>query len=53
MGVVLARCTRCERALKVTVQGKPGHRLRNVPSPCCGKRMRKATSWGKPKVDRP
>lgn len=43
MGVVLARCTRCERAIKVVVFQAPGKRLRNRVSHCCQARMRKLT----------
>lgn len=43
MGVVLARCTRCDRVLKVVTYQVRGKRLRNRRSPCCGKRMRKHT----------
>lgn len=43
MGVVLARCTRCDRLLKVVTYQARGRRLRNRRSPCCGARMRKHT----------
>jgi exosome complex RNA-binding protein Csl4 len=43
MGVVLARCTRCDRLLKVVVYQAKGRRLRNQRSPCCKKRMRRHT----------
>jgi len=52
MGVVLARCTKCERTLKVVVFQAAGKRLRNRPSPCCHARMRKA-SYTRPEFSRP
>jgi len=39
MGVVLARCTKCERPLKVVTYQVKGKRLRNRKSPCCGARF--------------
>jgi len=52
MGVVLGRCTKCERVWKIVVFQARGKRLRNRPSPCCAKRMRKA-SYDRPASARP
>jgi hypothetical protein len=38
MGVVLARCGKCERLWRAVVYQVPGKRLRNQRSPCCGAR---------------
>lgn len=39
MGVVMARCNRCERLWRVIVYQRKGERLRNQRSRCCGARM--------------
>jgi hypothetical protein len=46
MGVVMARCARCERLWRVVVYAARGRRLRHQVSRCCGARMRRA--WHHP-----
>jgi len=41
MGVVLARCSKCERSWRVVVFQAKGKRLRNRVSPCCHTRMKR------------
>lgn len=42
MGVVAARCCRCERKVMVVVYQKRGQRLRNQLSRCCAARLKRA-----------
>jgi len=42
MGIVLARCTRCERLWRAIVYQARGKRLRNLRSSCCGARLRRS-----------
>lgn len=41
MGVVLARCKKCDRSWRVTVYQERGKRLRNQRSVCCAAGFRR------------